>query len=112
MIKQPPRPIRPGIPSRPVTKAGPPPRPQVSVNGKKLHLQINRLFDEAKEMEDYVRLNHAGSRIVKTWAVTQFACEIEIKKEAVPEKPKATAHKPTHAARPITTRPGSTPSLF
>lgn len=60
------------IPPPPKRTVPPPPKPRGGI------IRINRLFDDAKEMEAYVNTNHPDGRIVKTWAVTQLGCEVEL----------------------------------
>ena len=56
----------------------PPKRKLPPVKNSKLHIQLNRMFDDEDELKAFIETHHKGAHIVKTWIVTQIACIIEI----------------------------------
>ena len=41
-------------------------------------IQLNKLFETQKEMEDFVKTNHPTATIKVFWPKQMLACEIEI----------------------------------
>jgi len=44
-----------------------------------IRFQVNPIFADEAEMNEWVNKNIPGAKIVKTWTVTRIACEVESK---------------------------------